>query len=1825
MKNILLFLSLVLIALSCSQNNVKIVKTNIPEDGEVASRQNLTITFDRELVTDSVVQAQDWDTTGYIIFKPGVEGVFKWVDKSTLLFSPAVGFKPNTNYTAMLTGKLFKFTKETLLLPQKSALEFHTELFNIKDALIMWHFADSTAIKPDLKVNLVLSQKINPAEMDSLLEVKIDGENKSFRIEEPTIGYDVTFLLERGEPGEFEGKNLSVKLKKGLTIIASDSRTKKEFEIGEQIPTLDWLKFTGIETGKSLSDLSIQLFTNQSIASGQDLKDYISVSPKIDFTVEQNEFGLAIRGNFNPADVYEVKISGKLKGANGRPMQDEYKGFATFDEIDPAIEFSTANAMYLSAKGSKNVGVRIYGIPKFTLTIVKIYENNILNFIRRGKRYRWHYEDGEQHSFYSYQTENLGDKIYEKKIAAKDLNKNGNVSLLNLDFEDVLKGMRGIYVVTIKSDDHFWMQDNRIISISDVGLIVKKSGKELLVYANSIKTSETLRGINVRLISTTNQLIDRKKTDQSGIAVFSDFTKNGTEFEPGLIAANQGEDMNYLVLNSDTEVDKSAFEGIEGIDGAGYKTFLYGDRNIYRPGDTLVIAGIVREEDWGVLREVPIKVELLMPNSKVYKEMKVQLNDQGGFSEKLYLPETLVTGFYKIRASLTNDVVLKTRAISIEEFMPDRIKVDVKTNKKEYIVPDRLVVEADVKNLYGPPAANRNYEMEFFIKTQPFKPKEFKDYTFDIRKNAKNRSSYIRDTNPLSGLQLDFKRRTGKTNSEGKLSESFELESKLKNRGLLRGTANLTVFDQSGRTVDRNALVDIYTQETFLGIGDFDYWVGTDKHLRIPLAAVDKNGKVVSGKARIQVIRYVWETILRKNRNGSYFYESQKIEKTAVDITKEISGKNFSYSFKPQLSGSYEIRVSIPDAETYVRRRFYAYSWGDTRSTAFEVDREGKISIETDKESYSIGDRAKLLFKTPFKGKMLITVERNSILDHYIVETDEKAASLNLYIKKEYLPNVFVSAALIKPLDNGAMPLTVAYGFAPVLVKDKKRELPVEIITKKESRSKRKHSVKVKTKAERDIHVTIAAVDEGILQVRNFQTPDPYGFFYQKIGLGVNSYSLYPYLFPELKVQPHRYGGGGEADKAYDLLKRTNPMRAKRVKLLAYWSGILKTNSRGEVSYDFDIPEFSGTVRIMACAYKDQAFGSAESKVVVSDPIVINAGLPRFLSPGDKPEMLITLSNSTENQTTTAVSVRTSGPVKVSKKPESRVTIPANSEKQLWCSLEAERNIGVSDITVAVEAFGEKFRNTTNISIRPAASLLKTSQSGSLAAGEKKEIKSKFDFIEHTVDSRLLVSNSPLVEYSEDLTYLIGYPHGCIEQTVSKAFPQLAYIDLIKYLKPDISGSYEQEAARNVRYAIDKIQSMQRYSGGLAFWQGGHRASWWGTAYAYHFLLEAELAGYSVSKQTMRKMAEFMIDKTSNADTTRYYVRDNGSWNFRHVYNRSAVYSLYVLALAGNPQVGLMNHFRSKPGMLSQDSQFMLAAAFKLAGDKGEYIKMLPAYQVKKSKKETGGSFSTPVRDLGISVYTLVTANPENDRISGLARHLSRLMKSKRYLSTQERSFGLMAMAKIAKSSDPNAARASIYLNEELAGKLRGAEYFTKDYKSQKTEIQNTGSAEVYYFWESEGLTLGDTYDEEDNFIKVRRLYYDRNGNELTGNKFRQGDLIVVKIELESLHRGKIENIVITDMLPAGFEIENPRIKNKREFKWIKKQDRPEHYDYRDDRINIFTDLNGSRNNDEKTFYYMVRAVTSGEFKQGPVSADAMYNGEYHSYNGGGTVIVEKR
>ena len=1792
-----LFVILILFYLTgCGPSNTVEITSFTPQ-GNVNRLTTFTIEFSKDIAPAEV--QNKWVTDEYVTFEPKIEGKFKWTDSKTLLFSPDYPLQPIQSYTAKITDKVLFDKKYS---SDFGTYKFQTPDFDATKADFFWTQIPNQSYKISVQSNLYFNYAVEPNDIRNYLEVYKDNEPVvDFKIisDTPSDVIAVNF----GEISQTEKEqNLKVVIKKGLQSVLGKKPLQVERSFVQKLPPITKLAITSVSSGFNGTTGWINVSTTQTVDEKK-LADFVSLTPKRDLKFFSNENQFRIETDLSGLNTAELLIKKGLPGLYGGELEFDYSQTVSFVEINPSINFADKSGMYLMLTGNKNLEVNAVNLNSVEIEVSQIFKNNLLHFLNRTG-----YRDYDNSYYYwrnSYYAGTDGKTIYTEKIDLKD--KKNWLQKFTVNVNKALnQRYKGIYLLSVRSDDDRWINDSKFFAISDLGIICKKSGDEIIVFVNSLKQTEPVDNVEISVISTNNQIVLAGKTNKEGIIKFTGVKKSIEGFTPRLITAEKDDDFNFIDLNR-MGVETSRFDvGSSYSYTPDYNAFIYSDRNLYRTGDRVNLSAIIRNDQIQVVNELPVIVKIITPTGKVSEEFKKKLNLEGSFELSFDLPAYAQTGEYVAEVYSGPKQFLGSYRFSVEDFVPDKIRVNVGSDGKTKYPGETVNINVESEYLFGAKAAGLKYESEVQLNHISFRSKKYHkfDFTNSSVRNSQVQSYFIDsvlDQNGKSGFQ-------------------YKIPDNLKSGGIIKGTAYVSVFDVTGRTVNRNTSFNIYPEKYFIGIKAPGYYFATNENQTFQLIAVDENDNPINNfNAVAKLVRYEWYTVLKRDNSNRYYYTSEKKEVPEWERDILISGKPFDFQFSLNHSGDYELRIYKKGSSDYQKKSFYAFGWGRTTASSFEVDKEGRVEMVFDKESYEPGEKAKVLFTTPFAGKMLVTLERNGVYFYKFINVENRSTEMEIDLTNDYMPNVYVTATLFrKHTMESSTPFLVGHGFASIKVEKKANHLPVKIEAPVKIKPLTKQKITIKTLPEKEIYVTLAAVDEGILQIKNFHTPDPYKYMYGKRPLSVGSYDLYKLLLPEI-ASISSSPGGDYMEEAKQIQKRSNPVKSERFHLLSIWSGIKKTNEEGVVNVEMDIPQFNGDVRLMALAYSGSRFGSAEEHMKVADDIIIEPQVPRFLATNDSLITNVTVINTTSSKGNVDVSLRTEGPVKISSASSKSVTVDANSTGHVSFAVKTGDEVGTGKIIFETSGIA-KVKQEIEIGVRPVSPLVVESGSGIINPNEKIKLEISKDYLPSTQNSTLTISKFPAVRFAKQLKYLVGYPYGCIEQTVSKLFPQLYFEDLAKLVAPDLYRT--NNPAYYVKEGIRKIESMQLYDGSISYWQGEDYSNWWGSVYAAHFLIEAKKAGYNPSESVINKLLNYLAKRAKENSTYDYVTYFQNKRTINKIANKEILYSLYVLALADKGDISTMNFYKARPQLLSTDTKYLLAGAYALTNNWNTYYEIIPSsFKPEITERMSGGNFDSEIRASAIMLNVLLEVQPNSSQIPYMIKHLTQ--EADLMYSTQERSFAFLALGKAATRTANTEMKIDITAEGKKIGTYNNSDLTLTSGKlnSDDVVLSSSGKGSVYYFWSTEGIKKSPEIKEKDSFMRVRRSYYDyRSGYPVLNNDFKQGQLIVCKISLEGTGR-YAENIVITDLLPAGFEIENPRLSASTELKW--KTNNPinvQYMDIRDDRLLLFTNLDRYV---KREFYYMLRVVSKGKFQLPVIGAEAMYSPEFHSYNGAGVIEVK--
>jgi uncharacterized protein YfaS (alpha-2-macroglobulin family) len=1797
MRYLLSFLFFVLLLIfGCGPSNTVKVENFSPQ-GEVEKLTNFVIEFSEDLAPPEF--QNKWLDEEFVTFSPQISGKFKWTSASTLVFSPDASLEPIQSYSATVNENVLFNTRFS---PDFEEYNFHTPYFDVTKVDFFWTNIPYQNFTLSVQANIHFNYPVDPKSLKNFLEVKRTGaEVTDYKIMSEQSADVIALNFGEVKQTDKEQK-FSIRIKENLLSVIGKEGLKDSRDFDVNLPPITKLAITNVTAGFDGSSGWIEVATTQTVDEKR-LKNFISTQPskKLNFSVSGNI--LRIETDLDNVQTVELKIKKGLPGLYGGELEFDYEQEVSMVNVNPSIDFADKKGKYLMLGGEENLEVNAVNIDQVEIEVAQVFKNNILHFLNQYSYY-YYYDD-----YYGYNPDyyvgDYGKTIYEEKIKLPEGQNWLKSFTVNLN-KALGQKYKGIYTVSVRSEDERWRNDSKMVAITDLGIISKFANDEIYVFVNTINGAKPVAEAEVNIISTNNQIILTAKTDEDGVAVFKDVKNNTEGFYPRLIVIEKGDDFNYIDLR-ETQIETSRFD-VGGLTqyANDFNVFTYSPRDIYRPGEEVKISSIVRNDKIQVVKDLPVLTKIITPTGKVFEEFKNELNTEGSYVVSFILPDYVQTGNYSANVFTGSDQLIGSYQFKVEEFVPDKIRVNLKTDKEKTKPGDKININVNAEFLFGAPAADLKYEADIQLNHKPFHSKNYSKYNFS--------------NSSISNTSIENTFLEGELNSDGKAYIGYSVPSEIKSGGVITGTAYVSVFDLTGRTVTRAASFEVYPKDYFIGVKSTDYYFGVNENLKFNLIAVNPDDKIINNfNSRAKLVRYEWQTVLKKDYSGRYYYASEQKEIGEWEKDVMINGET-PFTFIVQRSGKYELRVSKKGSADFQKKVFYAYGWGTSTAGSFEVDKEGRVDIVFDKQEYQPGEKAKILFTCPFSGKLLVTLERGKVHSYRYLDVTAKSAELEISLGDEHMPNVYVTATLFKEHKNeNKTPFLVGHGFASMKVVKKKNKLPVSISAPEKIKPNTTQQITIKTEAQKDIYITVAAVDEGILQITNFQTPDPYGFMYAKRPLMIQSYDLYKLLLPEIVSKSSSPGGGDMMEE--QLKKRTNPISVKRFKLLSYWSGIKKTNSEGIVNVSLNIPQFNGSVRLMAVAYSGSRFGSSERFMKVADDLIIEPQIPRFLALNDLLVSPISIINTTDKRANLDVSLKVEGPLKITSSTKQSLIINPNSTKSITFEILAQSQVGAGKIIIETSGFAN-IKEEIDIAVRPVSPLIVETGSGTIEAGKELKMNIPRNFLRGTETTSITISKFPAIKFAKQLKYLVGYPHGCIEQTVSRLFPQIYFEDLAKLVAPEFYRT--TNPAYYVKEGIKKVESMQLYDGSLSYWQRGTESNWWGSVYAAHFLLEAKKAEYNVSEGVLNKLLKYLSKRAKEQSTFDYVTYTQTGRTIRKIAKKEILYSLYVLALSKKGDIATMNYYKARPHLVSNDMRYLLAGSYALMGRWNNYYEIVPnSFQPEKTERLTGGSFDSDIRANAIMLNVLLEVDPSNKQVPIIIKYLSQ--NSDRMYSTQERSFAFLALGKAARLNTDANVTVDILADGKSINKFSGKDLTVTDEKlnSANVTLKASGNGEVYYFWSVEGVKLNEKVKEEDSYLQIRRSFYSyKTGRIIPDYLFYQGELIVCKIELTGFERNA-QNIVITDLIPAGFEIENPRLNPATEIQWVSKSPMYVQYmDVRDDRLLLFTDLNRNKTNE---FYYLLRVVNQGTYQLPVIGAEAMYDQEYHSYYGAGVVKISQR
>lgn len=1765
-------------------------------------------------------------------FSPGIDGETVWLDRRTVEFRPG---------NRLLSGQVYEvsFLLSKLLLDLPSNLKTFEYTFQV----IPQNFEVSIEnILPYVKTELT-KQKIegilstadfaDNKNVEKILTAQQDGKILTIRWTHASDGKQHNFIVENVARKE-ESSQVN------LSLNGSSMGLERDEDQVIEIPSLGDFRLMNAKVVQNPNQY-IALQFSDPLKEKQDVQGLITISDlqDLDFDIQENE--IRVYPPVRQTGTKTITIDAGIRNVLDYKMKEGTSIGVTFEQLNPAVRF-TGKGTILPGSDGLVMPFEAVNLRSVDVQIVKIFERNVLQFLQVNNY------NGIQ------ELRRVGKPVLKKNISLENsgITDLGKWNRFTLDLSKMISAEPGaIYQVELSfrkrniawlcddaegsqsediqletevwnsagnegsywdsyqeyyyDEDYDWGQREnpchssyytgnrnvrKNILASDLGIVAKRGADgNTLIFVNDLKTTEPLSGVALELYNFQQEVIGTGSTDGEGKALIA------SPETPFVLIAKHGAQRGYLKLFDGESLSLSNFDiGGEQIN-KGIKGFLYGERGVWRPGDSLFLTFILEDKLKLLPAAHPVVFELQDPQGQVTRRL-VRSNSENGFYKfSTATTSDAPTGNWtaKIKAGGTEF----TQPVKIETVKPNRLKINLDFGKEKITAEDNNVSgDLQVNWLHGAPARNLKAEFDVLLTRGETKFQRFPDYTFeDPSIDFTSESMKIFD---------------GSLDAEGKAVIHTTLGITSHVPGVLNAVFRGKVFEESGNySIDRFSL-PFYPYSSFTGIrlppGDKARgMLLTDTTHQVDVVTVDAEGKPLS-RTGIQMsfykLRWKWWWD-NSGEDAAYMSDSYATLLSSGVITT-TNGK-----------GIWKIKVNYPDWGRYLVKSYDPASGHSTAKVVY-IDWPGwagrarggnegasMLNFSSDKPSYNIGEKASVIIPGSAPGRALVSVENGSrVIKTYWVETTKGDTPFSFDITPDMTPNVFVHITLLQPHGQTLNDLPMRlYGVIPIRVEDPATHLEPVIEMPDVLEPGKEVVIRVSEKTKRKMTYTLAMVDEGLLDLTRFKTPDAWKRFYAREALGVRTWDLYSSVMGAFGASERLLAVGGSDE----MKGKEDDTKANRFRPVVKFLGPFTLDgSSGE--HRFIMPQYIGSVKTMIVAGNEGAYGLADKATPVRKPLMVLATLPRVLGPEEKLKLPVTVFTMEKNIKNVIVRVKAKGPVDIAQPVQN--IIMTGADMTIDFDLEVKGMLGIAAVEVTASSGNYSSTDVIEIDVRNANPPVTRSLEAILEAGKSWNGNIIPAGMEGTNSATLEISSMPPINLGQRLKYLLQYPYGCIEQTTSSVFPQL-YVDQVKAL-----GEAERATIQNnVRAGIDRLKSFQQRDGGFSYWPGAENADSWSTTYAGHFLVEAEAKGYYVPGDMIKKWKRFQRNQA-------------GQWRKNKEYYSSELiqaYRLYSLALAGDADMGAMNRLREQAN-LPLTAAWMLSAAYARAGQPEAARKLIANLSTSvKPYQEMAYTYGSDLRDKAIILETLVMLGEKSKGFELLKDISAGLSNNNYWMSTQTIAWCLRSAGSFATTDKKGDLKFTYFYNGkevQAATDLPVAQVVLTGVDQVKTlKVTSASQGILFLRLITEGTPSRGAEAAESNNLNIHVSYTDTDGNPVDVAQLDQGTEFIASVTLQNPGvRGEYRNMALNQIFPSGWEINNLRL-DEAESKL--NGDKPTYQDIRDDRVYTYFDIKPGQ---RKTFKVMLTASFAGSFYLPAVSCEAMYDASVYARTKGQVVEVVK-
>ena len=1790
-------------------------------------------------------------------FSPSLKGKAYWVSNNTIEFVPEEGtLKPGSLYEC--TFQLGKFVEVDKKLKEFN-FSFRVQERNFTLSIEPLPITDAQPDEINIKGEICFSDIVKKEEVEKILTAK-DGNNKSYPVEIiPTDNLTRYQFCINQVPRDTEDYQ--------LTITANGSPARIDQTQSEEvlIPAKDSFRFLSA-TRIDEPENGIEVVFSAPLSDTQDLKGLIEI-PELSSSVFQiKENRVFIYFEANQLSKLTLNIHEGVKSSQGKTLGTSHS--ISFSEINlkPQVEMLTTAAILPDSK-SLIIPFRAVNLYAVDLSVIRIFENNVLMFmqtnslasaneLRRSgrlvyKKTLWLGKDTSKdiHNWENYSIDLAGlirqepGAIYRVILSFRQEYSAypcGGVDNQDIKFADnntpdgLMKvsgsalseadeavwdtpeayyyyngGTMDWSVYRWKERDNpchpsYYMNSDRAaacnVFASNLGMIVKRNSlNKLWIAVSNILDTNPVGKAQVTVYNFQLQPIGKGETNGEG---FVEISSKGTPF---IVVAEAEKQKAYVRVVDGEEQSVSRFDvGGKEIQ-KGLKGFIYGERGVWRPGDTLHISFILEDREKRIPDKHPVALEIYNPKGQFYTKMISTQGMNGFYTFDVPTQAGDPTGLWNAYIKVGGTTFHK--GLRIETIKPNRLKINLTLPKILQSTDKNVTVPLASAWLTGATASKLKAKVEMSLSK--------------VNTQFKNYGQYIFNDPATDFTTIKTDVFDGILNAEGKAGVTLKVPAATNAPGMLNATFTTRVFEPGGDA-------SIYTQSipfspfvSYVGINlnqPKGKYIETDKDHVFDVVTVNSQGQPVNrSNLEYKIYRISWSWWWENSDESFGTYINNSSITPVASGKLQTSGGKTTFKFRVDYPswGRYLVYVKDKDSGHATGGTIYV-DWPESRGRSNKTDPSGikMLTFSLDKDSYEIGETATAIIPAA------VSIENGSSVLHreWIEVTNEGDTKYTFEITPEMTPNVYLHISLLQPHAQTINDLPIRmYGIAPVFVTNRQTVLQPQIQMPEVLRPETDFNVTVSEKSGKPMTYTLAIVDDGLLDLTNFKTPDPWNEFYSREALGIRTWDMYDnVLGASAGAYSSLFSVGGDAT-----LKPADA-KANRFNPVVKFIGPFYLEKGRQQTHTLKLPMYVGSVRAMVVAGQDGAYGNAEKTAFVRTPLMLLSTLPRVLSIQEEitvPVNVFAMEKQVKNVT---VSLQASGGgVQIEGSHQQSLTFNRPGDQLVFFTLKTGNKTGKATIKLTASGGGQQTKETIEIEVRNPNPIVTLRSSEWIETGQNKELSYQLGSLSANNQIKLEVSRIPSVDISRRFDFLYNYQHHCTEQLTSKALP-LLFIAQFK----TIDTREAEKIKANVQEAIRQIYARQLPNGGFVYWPGNAVADEWISSYTGMFLTLAQEKGYAVHANVLNKWKRF---QRAAAQNWRMPQEANNWQQWQSELQQA--FRLYTLALAGAPEYGAMNRMKEQPG-LSIQAKWRLAAAYALTG------KMKPAEELVYNAETTVIPYSSmnqiygsSDRDEAMILETLLLMNRERDALQQ-AKVVSKNLSQENWFSTQSTAFALMAMGRLAEKLSGSLDFTWTWNGKQQPAVKSAKAVFEKEIstspKSGTVAVKNQGKGALSVDLITRTQLLNDTLPAISDNLRMDIRYASMDGKPMSVNDIRQGtDFTAIASISNTSGTTDYTNLALTHIIPSGWEVYNERMTVPE----AEPQETTDssgnvsgqytYQDIRDDRVLTYFNL---RRGETKIFTIRLQATYAGNFILPAVQCEAMYDVNVQARSKAGRTTVSR-